>query len=120
MTIVMMVMGMNLPKSLGSMLVGSNASATTQYAVGGLYQPLGAKELQARGLLLDDADPGLDAADNDRVDQERFAAALQAAAGAAERAVAEIRAGRLEPRPATCGWRGGGCTYPSICRCTGT
>src|SRR5947209_40243 len=35
MTIVMVAMGMNLPKSLGSMFVGSNASATTQYAVGG-------------------------------------------------------------------------------------
>jgi ATP-dependent helicase/DNAse subunit B len=89
-------------------------------AVGGLYQPLGARELQARGLLLDGADPGLDAADNDRVDERRFAQVLQAAADAAGRAVAEIRAGRLEPRPATCGWRGGGCTYPSICRCSGT
>jgi hypothetical protein len=35
MTIVMMVMGMNLPKSLGSMLVGSKASTATQYAIGG-------------------------------------------------------------------------------------
>jgi hypothetical protein len=35
MTIAMMVMGMNLPKSLGSMLVGSQASTAMQYAVGG-------------------------------------------------------------------------------------
>jgi hypothetical protein len=35
MTIAMMVMGMNLPKSLGSMLVGSKANTATQYAVGG-------------------------------------------------------------------------------------
>ncbi len=35
MTIVMVAMGMNLPKSLGAMLVGSKASVATQYAVGG-------------------------------------------------------------------------------------
>jgi len=35
MTIVMIPMGMNLPKSLGSMLVGSKANTATQYAVGG-------------------------------------------------------------------------------------
>ena len=40
-------------------------------------------------------------------------------AGAAVAAVAEIRAGRLEPRPATCGWRDGGCTHPSVCRAEG-
>jgi hypothetical protein len=35
MTIVMVATGMNLPKSLGVMFVGSNAGAGTQYAVGG-------------------------------------------------------------------------------------
>jgi len=37
---------------------------------------------------------------------------------AAQEAVAELRAGRLEPRPDTCAWDGG-CAHPTICRCDG-
>jgi RecB family exonuclease len=87
-------------------------------AVGGLYQPLGAEDPRPRGLLREDADPDLDCVDRDRAaDPEAFDAVLAEALAAARTAADEIRAGRLEPRPETCGWRGGGCSYPSICRC---
>ena len=36
---------------------------------------------------------------------------------AARTAAAQARAGQLEARPATCGFGGSGCMYPSICRC---
>jgi hypothetical protein len=49
--------------------------------------------------------------------REEFEAVLAEVLAEAERAVEELRAGRLEPRPETCGWKGGGCTYPTICRC---
>ena len=32
-------------------------------------------------------------------------------------AVAELRAGALEPRPETCSYNDKGCAYPTICRC---
>jgi len=89
-------------------------------ALGGLYQPLGGgDEPKPRGLVRADADPGQALTRNDRVDEEAFAAVLDGALAAAVTAVAEIRAGRLEPRPATCGWRSGGCSHPSVCRAEG-
>ena len=83
---------------------------------GGLYQPLGGKDTEPRGLLRDDADDGLTAKRPDRVDDEGFAAVLADVEAAAVQAAAELRAGRLEGRPATCAYRGG-CAHPSICRC---
>jgi ATP-dependent helicase/DNAse subunit B len=53
----------------------------------------------------------------DLLPAEEFDALLDAVVDLAARAVDEIRAGALEPRPATCGFRGDGCQYPSICRC---
>jgi len=89
-------------------------------AVGGLYQPLGGSDdPKPRGLVRGRADPDQQLTRNDRVDDAAFAAVLDGALAAAVAAVAEIRAGRLEPRPATCGWRGGGCTHPSVCRSEG-
>jgi ATP-dependent helicase/DNAse subunit B len=85
-------------------------------AVGGLYQPLGAEDARPRGLLRDDADAGLDAVRNDRVDEAAFDARLQEVLDAALEAVRGIRSGALEPRPDTCAWNGG-CAHPSICRC---
>jgi ATP-dependent helicase/DNAse subunit B len=85
-------------------------------AVGGLYQPLGAEDARPRGLLRDDADPGLDAVRTDRVDEGTFEARLQEVRDAALAAVRGIRSGALAPRPATCAWNGG-CAHPSICRC---
>jgi ATP-dependent helicase/DNAse subunit B len=89
--------------------------------VGALYQPIGAREDQRpRGFLLEDADPGRsDIVANDRVDRDRRDDLLDGVRERAQLAVREITAGALEPRPATCGPRGG-CAYPSICRCGDT
>ena len=89
-------------------------------AVGGLYQPLGGSaDPQPRGLVLGQADSGQRLSRNDRLDEAAFTAVLDGALAAATAAVAEIRGGRLEPRPATCGWRNGGCTHPAVCRTEG-
>jgi ATP-dependent helicase/nuclease subunit B len=85
-------------------------------AVGGLYQPLGRDDPRPRGLLLDDADPGLRTVATDRVDQGTFDARLREVLDAALAAVRGIRSGALVPRPARCAY-GGGCAHPTICRC---
>ncbi len=85
--------------------------------VGGLYQPLGAERSVPRGIVLADADPGQALVGTDRVDPEAFDAALAEVLACACAAARELRSGRLEARPTTCGYRGG-CEYPSICRCT--
>ncbi len=85
---------------------------------GGLYQPLSGQDPRPRGLLRADADPELDCVKGDRAaDDAEFDAALATARATALEAIGELRAGRLTPRPATCGWRDGGCSHPSICRC---
>ncbi|HEX5925895.1 MAG TPA: PD-(D/E)XK nuclease family protein [Baekduia sp.] len=84
--------------------------------VGGLYQPLGGAEARPRGAVLKDADQGLQAFGTDRVDEERLEELLTACADAARTAVAEIRAGALEPAPERCAYMGG-CAHPTICRC---
>lgn len=86
-------------------------------AVGGLYQRMKAQEPQARGMMVGDADPGLAVKPVDRVDEQAARAVLDACEEAAVGAVAEIREGLLAGRPKTCGYFGGGCEYPSICRC---
>src|SRR4051794_29477769 len=83
---------------------------------GGLSQPLGAEAPRPRGLLRDDAAPGLDAVHTDRLSDEDFRARLDEVLAAALEAVRGIRAGALEPRPDTCAWNGG-CAHPPICRC---
>jgi RecB family exonuclease len=85
-------------------------------AVGGLYQPLGGDDPRPRGLLREDADPGLDAVATDRVDDETFGERLDEVLAAALEAVRGIRSGALVPRPDSCAWKGG-CAHPSICRC---
>src|SRR3954471_11661534 len=85
-------------------------------AIGGLYQPLGAEDPRPRGLLREDADPGLDAVRTDRLDEAAFEARLHEVRDAALEAVRGIRSGALAPRPDTCAWNGG-CAHPSICRC---
>jgi ATP-dependent helicase/DNAse subunit B len=84
--------------------------------VGGLYQPLGGTEARPRGAVLKDADLGLQAFGTDRVDEEHLEELLAACADAARTAVAEIRAGALEPAPERCAYTGG-CAHPTICRC---
>jgi len=85
--------------------------------IGGLYQPLGGKDQRARGLVLADADPGLDVVRNDRRPREEFDAIVDGVLEDVRRAVGELRAGALEPRPQSCAWNGAGCSYPTICRC---
>ncbi|MFL5844006.1 MAG: PD-(D/E)XK nuclease family protein [Solirubrobacteraceae bacterium] len=85
--------------------------------VGGLYQPLGnTKEGRPRGALLAGADPGRTVVSTDRLSPEEFDDLLGQVLAAAEEAVAQLRAGALEPRPKSCAY-GGGCQYPTICRC---
>ena len=86
--------------------------------VGGLYQPLGAKDQRPRGLVLAGADPGLDTVATDRREREDFDATIAGVVEDVLGAVGELRAGRLAPRPQTCGWNGTGCVYPTICRCS--
>jgi ATP-dependent helicase/DNAse subunit B len=86
-------------------------------AVGGLYQPLGRDDdPRPRGLLLDDADPGLASVDRDRLAPADFDALLQEVLDAALQAVRGIRSGALVPDPTSCAYRGG-CAHPTICRC---
>ena len=89
--------------------------------VGGLYQPLGnADAPRARGAIEEQADPGLQTVGRDRLAPEALEQLLSEVLDAALEVVAEMRAGRLEPRPDTCGWAGSGCAFPSICRCEAT
>lgn len=84
--------------------------------VGGFYQPLTGSDLRARGVLDGDAGLELDCVSKDVREQaevrELLAEALATARAAAEHAIS----GALDPRPATCAWKGG-CMYPTICRC---
>jgi hypothetical protein len=86
--------------------------------VGGLYQPLGAKDLRPRGLLREDAEVDLRAVASDRRDDAGFEEVLDAVVAEALAAARELRAGALEPRPQSCAYEGG-CSYPSLCRCEG-
>ena len=76
-----------------------------------------ATEARPRGAVLRDADPGLAAFAHRprRPEAARGAAATRAPTRRAT-AVAEIRAGALEPRPDACAYAGG-CAHPTICRC---
>ena len=85
--------------------------------VGGLYQPLGGRDQRPRGLLVDDADPGLCSVGTDRHPRAAFDAVIEGVLDDVRAAVAELRAGALEPRPQSCAYNDAGCQYPTICRC---
>ncbi len=87
---------------------------------GALYQPLGADpdNAGARGFLLEGVDAGrTDIAAEDRVDAMRREELLGEVLERARQIAAAIRRGEITPQPGTCGWRGGGCEHPAICRC---
>jgi len=86
-------------------------------AVGGLYQPLGGKDQRPRGLLIEDAEPGLASVATDRHPRAAFDAIVDGVLEDVRGAVAELRAGALVPRPESCAYNDGGCQYPTICRC---
>ncbi|MBX5470359.1 MAG: PD-(D/E)XK nuclease family protein [Thermoleophilaceae bacterium] len=85
---------------------------------GGVYVPLAGKEPRPRGLLAAELreELGSGFAENDFLPQEEFEAVLDQAERTVVELVAQIRRGELRPCPATCGWRGEGCTYPALCR----
>ncbi|HEX3512277.1 MAG TPA: PD-(D/E)XK nuclease family protein [Solirubrobacteraceae bacterium] len=83
----------------------------------GIYQPLSGRKLRPRGAIVRDAELGLDAAATDLLETDELEAILDEAIAAARTAASEAARGELEPRPATCGFGGTGCAYPTICRC---
>ena len=107
--------------SKGKLQMGLYVRAVQQLleldVVGGLYQQIGGDELRPRGFLREGVDEGVKIPGPDRMSPEQVEELLAEIEDAALEAVREIRAGRLEPRPETCGWKGDGCSYPSICRC---
>ena len=86
-------------------------------AVGGFYQPLSGTDLRARGLLEQDGGVELDCVRGDEREHAEVREILDGAVAAAREAAAQAARGELRPRPRTCGYRGAGCMYPSICRC---
>ena len=84
-------------------------------ARGGLYQPLRVADLRPRGAVGADVDAGVALYDNDRLGEEDLRALVETQLAAALRAAAELDAGLLEPRPASCSFDGV-CRHPGICR----
>jgi ATP-dependent helicase/DNAse subunit B len=82
--------------------------------VAGFYQPLGGGDLRARGVYLEGAAPGECLVANDGRDQAELDALLEDARTRALALAARLRAGELEPCPATCSRDG--CSFPGICR----
>jgi ATP-dependent helicase/DNAse subunit B len=82
--------------------------------VAGFYQPLGGGDLRARGVFLKDAAPGERLVANDGRSPEELEDLLAEARARALALAARLRAGELEPCPATCSRDG--CSYPGICR----
>ena len=84
--------------------------------VGGFYQPLSGREIRARGVLDGDSGLELDCVRTDRLDHEAMGELIEGCVELARQAAIEARSGRLVPRPDSCAY-GGGCAYPTICRC---
>jgi RecB family exonuclease len=86
-------------------------------AVGGFYQPLAGRDLRARGVLAEGEGVAVECVRGDARPPEAVRALVEEVVAAAREAAAQARAGALQARPATCGFGGSGCAYPSICRC---
>jgi ATP-dependent helicase/DNAse subunit B len=84
--------------------------------VGGFYQPLAGRDIRARGVLDSDSGIELECVRTDRRERADFDELLDACAAVASQAAEQAKSGALEPRPDTCAY-GGGCAYPTICRC---
>jgi ATP-dependent helicase/DNAse subunit B len=84
--------------------------------VGGLYQPLRGEDIKARGAVLAGRDLAEDCVRTDRFEADDLDELLAAALDAAREAAGQAAHGALEARPSTCAY-GGGCQYPTICRC---
>jgi RecB family exonuclease len=84
--------------------------------VAGLYQPLGGRDLRARGVFLEGEPVGAELFENDGRDPEGLEAELEDAAARAIALAAKLRTGDVTPCPETCSREG--CAYPGICRST--
>ncbi len=84
--------------------------------VAGLYQPLGGRDLRARGVFLEGAPVGASLVATDGRDPEGLAAELEDARQRAVSLAARLRSGELTPCPTNCSRDG--CRYPAICRTT--
>jgi ATP-dependent helicase/DNAse subunit B len=84
--------------------------------VAGLYQPLGGRDLRARGVFLDGEPIGGELVGTDGRDREELEAGLGDAAARAISLAARLRRGDVTPCPETCSREG--CAYPGICRAT--
>jgi RecB family exonuclease len=85
--------------------------------VGGFYQPLSGRDLRARGVLAEGEGVVLECVRGDARPGSEVRELVEEIVAVARTAVTQARAGALEARPATCGFGGRGCMYPSICRC---
>ncbi len=86
-------------------------------AVGGFYQPLAGRDLRARGVLAEGEGVELSCVRGDAREPAEVRELVEEVVAAAREAAKQARAGALQARPATCGFGGGGCMYPTICRC---
>jgi ATP-dependent helicase/DNAse subunit B len=80
---------------------------------GALYQPVGAKDVRARGIVREGVSGRY--VNGDVMDDEAFDSALDEARDVADRAAADLRAGRIRACPDAC-LPNGTCAYPAICR----
>jgi ATP-dependent helicase/DNAse subunit B len=86
-------------------------------AAGGFYQPLSGRDLRARGVLAVEEGAELGCVRGDTRERIELEGLLGEVLDAAREAASQARAGALEARPASCGFGGSGCMYPTICRC---
>jgi hypothetical protein len=84
---------------------------------GGFYQPLSGRDLRARGILAVEQGVALECVRGDARPSSEVGELVEEIVVAARAAATQARSGQLESRPATCGFGGSGCMYPSICRC---
>lgn len=86
-------------------------------AAGGFYQPLSGEDLRPRGLLDVDSGVELECVRGDPRGRQEMDELLAEVLELARSAAAQATDGALPSRPDSCGYRGSGCAYPSICRC---
>ena len=81
--------------------------------VAGVYQPLGGRDLRARGVFRDDVKLGSGLVGTDARGREELDAVLDDALARARALADGLRGGELTPCPRTCSRDG--CAYPGIC-----
>jgi hypothetical protein len=84
--------------------------------VAGLYQPLGGRDLRARGVFVEGEPVGAELFANDARDHEALEDGLREAAERAVTLATRLRSGDVTPCPETCSRDG--CAFPGICRAT--